>query len=102
MGVRQNSSLKAHGACSLSSRGTMEEKGWGEEAVFIGKPLSLSFSPLVPHGAKESMLGKSIQVVGHFPLEKPMKKPYRRILSHTTQSTINLRLCLPGDLWQTG
>ncbi len=41
-GVRQNSSLNANGACSLSSRGAMEEKGWGEEAVFIGRPLSLT------------------------------------------------------------
>jgi hypothetical protein len=28
------------------------EKGWGEEAVFIAKPLSLTLSAFVPHGER--------------------------------------------------
>ncbi len=35
-------------------------EGWGEEAVFFGKPLSLTLSPFVPHGGRESAPGKSI------------------------------------------
>ena len=27
-------------------------EGWGEEAVFIGLPLSLTLSPFVPHGGE--------------------------------------------------
>ncbi len=28
-------------------------EGWGEEAALIGKPLSLTLSPFVPHGERE-------------------------------------------------
>jgi hypothetical protein len=35
-------------------------RGWGEEADFIGLPLSLTLSPFVPHGERESVHCTSI------------------------------------------
>jgi hypothetical protein len=54
-------------------------EGRGEEA----KPLSLTLSPFVPRGERESASGKSIYVVIYFSLEKPMKRLSRKILFHT-------------------
>ncbi len=41
-------------------------EGWGEEAVLFGRPLSLTLSPFVPHGERESTAGKNIWVVAYF------------------------------------
>ncbi len=57
-------------------------EGWGEEAVFIGKPLSFTLSPFVPHGERESTLGKSKCVVIVCSREKPMKTSSKNFVSH--------------------
>ncbi len=94
MGTSVNTTVNSPG-CETESFGECEwgllpllqrndgGEGWGEEAGFIGKPLSLTLSPFVPHGERESVSRKSVYVVVFFSSEKPMRKPSRRILSYT-------------------
>ena len=70
--------LPWNGISSLASRGTMEERGWGEEAVFVGQPPSLYPPPFVPHGERESGTAGSAGASRYHGMESPPSPPEER------------------------